>query len=1088
MRLYPYTRKVYCQSSAPLSFILRSVALITCGILFALSIYAQTTETRGRIVNEQGEGAPNVSITIKGTNRSTTTNSQGEFVLTGLDNNTTLIISSIGYEPMEFKPQGQSALTIRLKTRASEMQEVEVVSTGYQDIPKERSTGSFTKIDNATLNQQTGTNILDRLIGVTSGLLFDVNKEDGNPQNKTKISIRGLSTIHGPMDPLIVVDGFIYEGDIENINPNTIDNVTVLKDAAAASIWGARAGNGVIVISTKRGKFNQKLKVDVNANIIVAEKPDFFSLPEISSADFIDLEQFLYNNNYFNGALNSIYTAVSPAVSIFQRTKNGGLSPSDSASLINALKKSDIRNDLHKYIYSNAVIQQYSVNLRGGSANHSYTLGVGYDRNLSDVQSRSDKLNIKLENIFQPVKNLQILLGVYYTANKGGLGKPGIRSLSIGGRRVPYLRLADNQGNPVSVPTGYRDEYTDTAGAGKLLDWKYYPLEDYKHNKFKSNTEEIYSIVGINYKINKLFALDLKFQHQKQQIQTEQIFDIESYITRNTINTYSSINGETGVVSYGVPFGAILKNTSSSIQSHTGRAQLLFNHSGGDHEISAILGSEIRQARALGNSNTTYGYNADPLLYANVDYVNVYRTYTGGYQRIPDAPSLSHTLNRFVSLFGNASYTFKNKYSLSISSRKDGSNLFGATANDKWKPLWSAGTAWKISNEPFYKSALFPVLRLRTTYGYSGNVDLTKTAVAVGSYSPSSSINLPYVQIVAPQNPSLQWEKIGMFNIGLEFELKGQTLSGSIEYYRKKGTDLYGRTPYDYTVWGGGGGELVRNVANMKGSGLDVILNSKNINKVFKWNSSLLLNYNSSKISKYLSESAQSITRILGGGTGISPVVGKPLYAIAAYQWGGLDALGNPQGFVNGELSTNYNAIQTESAKAEEGNLVYIGPSSPSVFGSLINSFAFKKLSLSINLSYNLGYYVRRPALNYYQLVSQGSGHSDYANRWMKPGDERTTTIPSFIYPVNQNRESFYALSEINVLKADHIKIRYINLSYSLNNPASRSSILRHDIQVYANAANLGMLWRANKAGLDPEYPSSLAPSRKWTIGIRANF
>jgi len=318
MRLYPYTRKVYCQSSAPLSFILRSIALITCGILFALSIYAQTTETRGRIVNEQGEGAPNVSITIKGTNRSTTTNSQGEFVLTGLDNNATLIISSIGYEPMEFKPLGQSALTIRLKTRVSEMQEVEVVSTGYQDIPKERSTGSFTKIDKATLNQQTGTNILDRLIGVTSGLLFDVNKEDGNPQNKTKISIRGLSTIHGPMDPLIVVDGFIYEGDIENINPNTIDNVTVLKDAAAASIWGARAGNGVIVISTKRGKFNQKLKVDVNANIIVTEKPDFFSLPEISSAEYIDLEQFLYRNNYFNGALNNIYAAITPAVSIFQ--------------------------------------------------------------------------------------------------------------------------------------------------------------------------------------------------------------------------------------------------------------------------------------------------------------------------------------------------------------------------------------------------------------------------------------------------------------------------------------------------------------------------------------------------------------------------------------------------------------------------------------------------------------------------------------------------------------------------------------------------------------------------------------------------
>ena len=230
--------------------------------------------------------------------------------------------TSINMEPFELKVSGKTKLDISLKSKVTALGDVIVtVSTGYEDIPKERATGSFAKINNATLNQQTGTNILKRLDGVTSGLQFTVGKSNTNPQNKTNITIRGLSTINGPLDPLIVLDGFIYEGDINNINPNDIDNVTVLKDAVATSIWGARAGNGVIVISTKKGKYNQKLQIGFTSTVIVNSKPDLDYLPQMATSDYIDVEQFLFGKGYFNTRINRKYQGLTPAVGNFLKRR-----------------------------------------------------------------------------------------------------------------------------------------------------------------------------------------------------------------------------------------------------------------------------------------------------------------------------------------------------------------------------------------------------------------------------------------------------------------------------------------------------------------------------------------------------------------------------------------------------------------------------------------------------------------------------------------------------------------------------------------------------------------------------------------------
>ena len=1063
------------------------ISILFIQLLLSSYAFSQSFTVKGKIINESGEPVSSATISVKGTKSIVISGSDGTFKLTRVKTRDTLTFSSIGYVTIEQRISANTSfLRITLQQESKKLQEVEIVNTGYQSIPKERATGSFDFIDNKTLNQQVGTNILKRIEGVSSGVLFDNNKLVNGQIKNDNISIRGLSTINASTAVLVVLDGFIYEGDINNINPNDIESITILKDAAATSIWGARAGNGVIVINTKKGKFNQKLKVGFNTNVIVNERPDLNYLPQLSSSDYINVEQTLFNQGYFDAVISSPTQALTPAVQIFNNRRLGLITSEDSANQANSLKGIDSRKQYQKYFLTNNVIQQYGVNISGGSTINAFTLSMDYSKNLGELKSLSDKINVHIENAIQPLKNLLITIGAYYTNTNSTSGLPAYNTILVSGRQVPYLQFADAEGNPLPVATAYKNQYTDTAGGGQLLDWKYYPLEEYRHNVSKTALNELYSNIGIQYRISKALNAEIKYQYQRQELNTSQVADINSFSTRSLINQFTQIDNSSGTVINIIPKGGIKNMYNSNAGSSTARVQLNFNNSWGKNNVAAIAGSEVRQVQSGSDQNVIYGFNEDPLKYSNVDLVNYYPTYVdGSYQQIPGNLSLSKTTNRFVSIYGNASYAYNSKYIVSASARQDGSNIFGANTNDKWKPLWSTGLNWKLSKESFYRLSFLSKLGIRATYGYSGNVDLSKTAAAVGNYfTDAPGTGYTMVRIRALNNPNLRWEKTGMLNIGVDYALKSGRVSGSIEYYHKKGTDLYGETLYDYTTWGASP-YITKNVAAISEKGVDIVLNSLNIDKKFKWNTTFFFNYNNNKTTKYDLPQSNQIVSKLGSGIGIIPVIGKPLYSISAYKWAGLDENGNPQGYLNGNKSISYDSIAREGlTKGIEGNIVYIGPSSPVIFGSLINSFTYKRVSLSINLLYKLGYYFQKPPLSYSALINYGAGNKDFEKRWMKPGDELKTNVPSFIYPNNDSRDNFYQLAEINVLKADNIRIQYINLSWLL---PFKNKVLGN-IELYVNASNLGIIWRANKENLDPDYPSTLKPEKAYAFGIRANF
>src|SRR5690606_17876477 len=281
----------------------------------------------------------------------------------------TLMISYRGYRDTTiFIDKGTLLpLRVQLVSSRSELEEV-IINTGYQQIATERAAGAFEFVGNDELSEAVGSDIIDRLEG-NSSVFFD-------RRDARALSIRGRSTIMADASPLIVLDNFPYDGDISQINPNDIESVTILKDASAASIWGVRAGNGVIVITTKKGRRNRPGKLELSTNLTYREKPDIYYQPFMSSADFIEVEQFLYEQGFYNSTLrNTRYPIVSPVVEVLAREPN----ESELDSLLKQLRAVDVRDDLNQYFLRPTWSQQHGLNYRGGTDKHDYIFSVGWD-------------------------------------------------------------------------------------------------------------------------------------------------------------------------------------------------------------------------------------------------------------------------------------------------------------------------------------------------------------------------------------------------------------------------------------------------------------------------------------------------------------------------------------------------------------------------------------------------------------------------------------------------------------------------------------------------------------------------------------
>lgn len=1047
-------------------------------------------EVHGRVVDSVGQPLAGASVRVlntegRRTTLQTTSDREGYFVLHNVPEEAMLEITYIGYVTHTVNASANLG-TLVLKAVPSELAEVEVsYSTGYQTLPKERATGSFETINADLLNRSISTDILTRLEGV-SGVNFD------RRVGSQRISIRGQSTIMGNADPLVILDNFPYDGDINNINPNDIEDITLLKDAAAASIWGVRAANGVIVITTKKGGFDIAPTIDFTTNLTYGLKPDLYYLSTMSSSDFIDVEKSLFEQGLYNSALNNIRRPIiSPVVEILAQQRSGEVTESEANAQIDALRGKDVRSDLEEYFFRPRFNQQYALSYHGGSKKYNYILSTGWDKNRENIRRNGlGRLTIRSEHNINLLEGLNVNAGIIYTQINHENHLNSINTINPTGRVMyPYADLVDENGNALAIPKDYRLGYIDTLGAGKLLDWAYRPLDELNVADNTSQQKSIRLNTGVSYKFDSHFNTEIRYQYEQQSGSSRNHYSLDNYTARNLFNQFSVPSGD-GLI-HAVPMGGILDLSNTIMRSNVGRGQINYNNRWNNiHELTAIAGGEVRETQTNFNQNRTYGYNDDVLTYGNVNLVDLQPTYNNlrGQTRVPNPTDFTGTVFRFTSYYTNIGYTLLDRYTLSASARRDASNLFGVSTNQKGVPLWSTGLKWQISKEGFYNTEGLPTLSLRVTYGYNGNVDNTLSALSTFTYQNNAYLtSLPFATMRNPGNPELRWEKSAMVNVGVDFSTRNSRFHGSLDYYHRKGIDLIGNAPVDPTTGvvspTGEGFNYKGNIADMKGRGFDVQLHGTIVKSAINWQTDLIVNYIANKVTKYKMPLSTADTYV-GYGNLISPYEGRPVYAIYSFKWAGLDPdTGDPQGYLDREVSKDYWSIMASNAETIE----YNGPAFPLVFGSLRNTITYRGLSFSFNLLFKGGYYFRRNSINYYNLFSRWDSHIDFHDRWQKPGDEQSTDIPSFSDVTDSGRSSFYEYSSVLVEKGDHLRLQDINLSYKFNSDVPRGYF--KDLIGYVYMNNLGILWKANKAGLDPDYYSGGFPlPMTISLGFKASF
>ncbi len=1015
-----------------------------------------------------------------------------------------LTVTSVNIEPVSMTvDKGTEKLDIVVKLKVAELSDMSVeVNTGYQSIPQERATGSFTQIDNQLFNRSTGGNILDRLEGVTNGMLFTrkgLTKENLDAQ--PEIRIRGVSTILGNAQPLIIVDNFPFDGDLNSINPNDVESVTVLRDAAAASIWGARAGNGVIVINTKAGKYNQPVVVSVNTNETFEDKPNlFYSRNYLPSPTVMDIQKDLFQKGSY--IQNNQIRIPSYAELLFQQ-KNGTISADAFAAQEERFKESDIRRDWTKYLYRTGVTSQNSVSIRGGGNNYRYTFLMGYDKeNQNYVGNDGNRLNLSLQNTFKVRPNVEVTGTVWYSKRKTD-NNAIFSSVTNGYNGVApdiYESLVDANGNPNAVNMqnyrfSYQQNYPSQNPALHLTDWLLRPLKEQKLNDNESDASDWRLNLGLKYTFLKYFNLDITYQYILSQSSMQTYHDSASYYVHDLVNRYTQSNG-TRII----PLGGIMDYAAPmTTTSNSGRALLSYTQEySKDHSVSAIAGAEVSQSVAANKPGVTlYNYNPNLLTAtAYMDFSTYYSVLPIGSSRVPTSAStvLTRTTNRDLSYFGDASYTYKKKYILSGSLRWDGSNLLGVKANERGTALWSSGLSWELSKESFYNiDKLLPYLRLRATYGSAGNINRTQTHYPTISFVTSTETALNTASLVTAGNPSLRWEQVNTMNYGLDFRSAHNRISGSIEFYSKSASHLLGSNTVDPTT--GVPPTFMLNYAALRTWGWDVQINSKNLEVgKFIWTSSLLFNTSQNKITKLKENPPTVDNQYL---TSNIYEQGKSVDKLYALPWYGL----NPNdGSVllhdqSGALVTNY---QTYYNGLKKSSFINAGSTVPIITSSLLNGFEWKGFYVSALLVGRFDFIFRRssmlPGGEYSNtLTGSQSLNMDYFNRWQKPGDEKFTNVPAKV-PVNSVNASwtysgqYYQYSTALITPGDVIRLQDISVSYFL--PHSLYKRLHvQNIRIYGYARSLGIIWRANHQGLDPDYPGTLYPEPKsYAAGVQVDF
>ena len=981
---------------------------------------------KGTVLDENNEPVVGANVIIKGTSNGTVTDVNGKFSL-NVREGQTIVVSFIGYVSQEITVSGKKQYTVDLEPESQLIDEV--IVTGYQTISKERAAGSFSIVNQKDMEDKLQTNILDRMEGMVAGMKV----------NGSTPEIRGISTLNANKTPLYVVDGIPYEGSLDAINPSDIVNVTVLKDASAASIYGAQSANGVIVITTRSGE-QGKPKVRYNGSIKFEPLPDRDYMNLMSSAELVDLQKVLFN------CYHNTYDPTSPSFTnevydLLYRNEAGELSDSELESQLDVYRNRDRYDQIKdEFVRRSNTTHQHNLSISGGSDIYKYALSANFQQNLPHAkEQKTNRYGFNFKNQFDFFKWLHVDLGILNSTVSQDYdnGFSGYSYLYSG---PSYRMIRNEDGSPAQwYMTGKSQREIDRLNGLGLYDETFYPVNGVNTAHYQDKQQYWNINLGATFKIIKGLTFDVRYQTEMTNSYTKQYNSINHYSVTSMINNATVLNSD-GTTTHYIPEGGNLSEYWGKDHSYTLRAQINFSRDfKKKHSIQVIAGAERRKVVNQTTQLYKYGYDDNSLSWKAIDelamgqgirgtqstsgsfYFSTYRLGTDGF---------TYDDNRYVSFYGNASYTYNNRTTLTGSIRIDQSNLFGTDPKYQYKPLWSVGLQHIILEN----KGVLDRLAGRLTYGINGNVAKdTGPYMIVADDGTNYYTNEYQAYVVSAPNPMLRWEKTKLVNVGVDFNLFGNRLNGSLEFYNKATSDLLGNRLVDST---------------------------------FGW-TSLMLNYGSYQNRE-----------------------GYPMSSIFAIRYAGLDSEGNPTAYkADGTVINSVNDLEAE-------DLVYKGTTIAPYSSSLTARFGYKNFDLSMMFVYYGGNVMRDVASSYqftmYPVLNYASNMDrDRLKFWQKPGDELDPDMnPAFQYRNGKTCSGLWQYADKHIERGDYIKLRDITLGYTFPRQWLRSAYiqgLRLSLQIQ-NA----FYWAANKKNLDPEVATPTSRGQHipatYTFGVALDF
>jgi TonB-linked SusC/RagA family outer membrane protein len=1054
-------------------------------------------EIEGVIRDAKGNPIEGATITLLPSQRTTASNQLGAFSFPNVPNGRHAVwVTYVGYKKAVQSVNVSNAaisLTITMEEEVNSMEDFSVISTGYQALPRERATGSFGIISKEQIDKPT-TNISTRLIGAVAGLQAKKIDENGNPT----LELRGQSSLSGnATSPLVVVDGFPIQGEFNSINPNDVESITVLKDAAAASIWGARSANGVIVIVTKTARKGMPLKVDVSSFARIAPKLDLsYVNPLASSAETVDYEKRAFNK--WGGQVNTgsllsnYYFQWVGATEAMSEQYLGFLTVPQRDAILEKLKTQDNRQQIRDNLLANPLTQQYNLSIQGSTGKMSNTLSLLYESNQSNFKETYNKrymLNYRTQANVTSWLDFNLSTFVQYVdAHNNGVALSDIQGLS------PYEMLKDENDKLTNISRFYWPimQRFVTAAAFPYA-WTYNPIQEIENRDLSSKQLNTRVQAGLTAKIIKGLSVESKIQYELFHTFNRNLYNDNTFYVRNLINTSAAWNMNVATTpTLNLPKGGILTQNRAKGENYVFRNQVNFSRAFADkHQVDFVAGAEIQNFVTEGFSNpTTYGYNDGSLTVANFPNgpggtpTGTGTTYqlknwlNSNLTPISYINSFSYQTSRYFSAFGNLAYTYNNKYTVSASYRTDASNLITDDPKYRYDPFWSVGGSWQLYREKFFKARFVDRLSIRATYGYNGNVDRSTSfmpLINMGT-APNAYTNELTATISSYGNPTLRWEKTGTVNLGADYSLFKGKLFGRVDVYQKKGKDLLATISIP-AVYGTTSQKI--NNAKMTNKGIELEIGSAlTITKNISWRGSMNISYNQNRITNLFVATYTSST-LSGGGSG-AYVVGKDANTMWTYEYAGVQ---NTQPMVKGEKGTFYDFTAFTPGDARNYMTASGTTVAPYTLG-MINSFSVYDFNVSFILTGKFGHVFKRTGFNYPVTwtgrVLPNNKLSEVVN------GNASQVVP---LPLNENEprfyfwDRFYPYLSYLVESASHVRLQELNVNYNLKKLVSKTGI--KGAQVFAQGNDL-LTIKANKFGEDPEYPiGGLKPQPRYTFGVK---